>query len=395
MNHRPDAGEPGTGTHPFDGVGGLDEEVENSAEQSRIESVEPPRQDHVPPEALWRERIQARYPVPQAQSTTRRTQPDVSSESHACPRGDDQQGREEDPVAYRDAGNDAGARPAFDGEPPSVASVDTARHAKRRRRRRIIAMVAVIQLVVLAAGDRFAVSAAEDQMVSQIEASIIENLDCDVTPPTVSDVSIGGFPFLTQVAFGRFKDIGVTVEGVPTPGPRISAVEAHLRGLHIPVTKMLTNSVGEVPVDEVEATVHLDYTDVNTYLAGQPGAVQINPVDGGDQVEVSGIADIPVVGSQEVGGITTFEIRDNKLTLVPSEISLRGTLNISIPVPGGLGNLLPDIPIPVGALPFDVSVVKAATDATGLSLTATARDITLPEADTKPRNCPAADTDRS
>ncbi|WP_018501751.1 LmeA family phospholipid-binding protein [Parafrankia discariae] len=301
----------------------------------------------------------------------------------------DGDGREPADAAHQAAAHQAAADHAAAGTPGPE------RRRRWWRRRRILAILAIVQLVVLVvlvAGDRFAVSAAEDQMARQIAASVTEGLDCDVIPPTVRDVSIGGFPFLTQVAFGKFKNIGLTVEGVPTPGPRISSVEAHLKGLHIPVRKMLTNSVGEVPVDDVEATVRLDYADVNTFLADQPGKVQINPVDGGDRVEVSGTADLPVLGAQEVGGVTTFEVRDDRLTMVPSEISLRGSLNFDIPVPGGVGDLLPAIPIPVGALPFDLTIVRAATDASGLSLTATARNVVLPEAETRTRQCPPTDS---
>ncbi|WP_241839848.1 DUF2993 domain-containing protein [Frankia sp. CcI49] len=263
------------------------------------------------------------------------------------------------------------------------------RDRRPRRRRSALAFGAVILLVVLIAGDRFAVSTAESEMATQIKASVIRSLACDVTPPTVRDVSIGGFPFLTQIAFGRFRNIGVIIDGVPTPGPRISSVEAHLKGIHLPIRKMLANDVGEIPVDNVEATVHLDYADVNAFLADQPGDLQINPVDGGKKVEVAGLADVPVLGAQEIGGVIAFEVRDNKLTLIPSEIALHGSINVDIPVPGGLGGLLPAIPIPVGALPFDLTVVEASSDAAGLSLTATARRVVLPEADTTARRCPA------
>lgn len=343
------------------------------------------------PEALWRERIQSIPPAdPQpahAAWADSGTHPPTGSHI-GTQTGDDH---------YRQAhpGAEDNATPAGPGgHPPPADPGDGSISPKRRRwrrRRRILAIGAVVQLVVLVAGDRFAVSAAEDQMAKQIEASVTESLACDVVPPTVSNVSIGGFPFLTQIMFGNFKNIGVNIEGIPTPGPRISSVEAHLKGLHIPVKKILTNSVGEVPVDNVEATVRLDYDDVNTFLADQPGKIQINPVDGGEQVEVSGTADVPVLGAQEVGGVTTFEIRDNKLILVPSELSLRGGLNFSIPVPGGVGELLPSVPIPVGGLPFDLNIVEASTDASGLSLTATAKDVTLPEAEARTRQCPPTD----
>ncbi|MBE3206590.1 DUF2993 domain-containing protein [Frankia sp. CH37] len=209
------------------------------------------------------------------------------------------------------------------------------------------------------------------------------------TPPTVRDVSIGGFPFLTPDCIRKVQEHRSDHRRCANAGARISSVEAHLKGIHLPVRKMLANDVGEIPVDNVEATVHLDYADVNAFLADQPGDLQINPVDGGKKVEVAGLADVPVLGAQEIGGVIAFEVRDNKLTLIPSEIALHGSINVDIPVPGGLGGLLPAIPIPVGALPFDLTVVEASSDAAGLSLTATAADVVLPETDTTARRCPA------
>ncbi|SQD95380.1 MULTISPECIES: hypothetical protein [unclassified Parafrankia] len=64
-------------------------------------------------------------------------------------------------------------------------------------------------------------------------------------------------------------------------------------------------------------------------------------------------------------------------------------------MPGGLGDLLPPIPIPVGGLPFDLTIVKASTDAEGLSLTATARDLVLPATETPTRHCPPVENGRA
>jgi protein involved in polysaccharide export with SLBB domain len=131
-------------------------------------------------------------------------------------------------------------------------------------------------------------------------------------------------------------------------------------------------------VDSVQARVRVRYDDLNTYLASQPGEVRVSPMDGGRRVEVTSNVDVPLLGTQQVGGITTFQVKNNQLTLVPSEITLRGALNLSIPL-GGLGQLIPTIALPVGELPFRLTVNDASTDASGLSLTATAKDVVLPK----------------
>ncbi|OHV34614.1 hypothetical protein CC117_21215 [Parafrankia colletiae] len=295
------------------------------------------------------------------------------------------------------AGPAPGAGVAPDGGPggpggpgaPDAAGAPSA--GRRRRRRWIAALVAlVVLLVLLVVGDRLAVAAAEDQMAKQVRTSVVEALECGAPPPTVRDVSIGGFPFLTQILLGKLEDIGLTIEGIATPGPRISEVQARLTGIHVPFGDMLSGSIGAVPVDDIRATVRVDYADLNAYLATLPGEIQVNPVEGGRRIEISGRIDIPLLGAQEVGGVTTFEVRNNVLTMVPSEVTLRGALNFAIPIPGG--SLLPSLPIPVGQLPLDLIVAQASSGPDGLSLTATAHDVVLPKAADEPRQCPPGTT---
>ncbi|MCM3884838.1 DUF2993 domain-containing protein, partial [Frankia sp. R82] len=250
----------------------------------------------------------------------------------------------------------------------------------RRRRRRILPIALIVLIVLFVVGDRVGVVIAKGQMRKQIKAGVAENLKPGDPVPTITSVSIGGFPFLTQVLFGKFTDIGVGLDGIPTPGPKISSVKAHLRGVHVPLGDALTDNVGTVPVDDVRATVGITYADLNAYLATQNPKVQVAPVDGGKQVKVTGTADIPGFGSQQIGGVTTFEVTDNKLSLIPSALSVEGNgLNFSIPVPGDLlKGVLGSVPIPVSGLPFHLNIVDASTNGTGLSLTATAKDVVLP-----------------
>ncbi|WP_055752141.1 DUF2993 domain-containing protein [Frankia sp. AvcI1] len=259
------------------------------------------------------------------------------------------------------------------GGPPAGAAA-AAKPPRRRRRGRLLAIVLVVLVVLFVVGDRVGVVIAKGQMRKQVEASVAENLKPGDPVPKVTSVSIGGFPFITQVLFGKFDDIGVGIDGIPTPGPKISSVKAHLKGVHVPLGDALTDNVGQVPVDDVRATVGITYADLNAFLAKQAVKFQVKPVDGGKKVELSGTTDALFgLGSTQIAGITTFEVNDNQLTLVPSGLSIAGGLNFSIPF-----QFKVPIPIPVSGLPFHLQIVKASTNATGLSLTATAKDVVLP-----------------
>ncbi|OHV31741.1 MULTISPECIES: LmeA family phospholipid-binding protein [Pseudofrankia] len=292
-------------------------------------------------------------------------------------------------------GFDAGPPGASGGQPPdgfpgAGTGVEPPPTRWRWPRRRVLILTAIplVLILLFVIVDRVTVTVAEREMAKQLKTSVVENVACGAAPPTVKDVSIGGFPFLTQVLFGKFQNVGVTVENLSTPQLRIASIQANLKGIHVPFSQIIGNDVGEVHVDSAQATVRVRYDDLNTFLAGQPGGLQINPMDNGRRVEISGTADVPLLGTQQVGGVTTFEVRDNKLILVPTEITLRGAFNLNIPL-GGLGELIPSIPIPVGELPFKLDITRASTDASGLSLSATATDLVLPKAETTPRCQPS------
>jgi hypothetical protein len=127
---------------------------------------------------------------------------------------------------------------------------------------------------------------------------------------------------------------------------------------------MLVGGDAKVSIDEVRATVGMTYDDLNTFLAGKPGKIRVKPADDEREIEISGTADVPFLGSQEIDGVTAFDVRDNRITLVPPRLVLHATANASIPIPLGWLHL-PSIPIPVGGLPFDLNVVSASTNASG------------------------------
>ncbi len=285
--------------------------------------------------------------------------------------------------SYRDESRPADRGPAYPGygagsdytaqrpsavppvEPAGVMALPTA-PARRRRRRRwpIITLIVLFALLVVA--DRASVPIAESQMKAKAQVAVAQSSkDPTVAPPTVTDVSIGGIPFLTQILFGKYDDLRVTVTGISTPGPRISAVTARLQGVHVPFGDAIRGQVGQVPVDKVTADVQISYSDLNTYLASLKlpiGKVQVAPGSDG-KVKVNVDVSLPIVGSiigsQSIE--TGFTVKDNNLTLV---------------LPGGLA--LPAIPLPIAGLPFNLRIQSATAGSNGIAVRAAATDVILP-----------------
>lgn len=101
----------------------------------------------------------------------------------------------------------------------------------RRRRRRwpIVLLVVLLVLVGLAvAADRIALSVAEDKAASALQSS----QDLSHEP----DVTVDGFPFLTQLAAGEFDEVDVTANDLAVGTAhdvQIKRVVVHLHNVRV------------------------------------------------------------------------------------------------------------------------------------------------------------------
>ena len=165
-------------------------------------------------------------------------------------------------------GDSAGAELVIVGEPsaPGRRRSPLPRAGRRRRHRIRWLVVAVVVALVLVVVDRVSAALASTAAVSQV----VQQSQGLGDKPTVS---FGGFPFLTQVAFGKYRDIAVGINDITPPGgPRIKHLSAHLDGAHIPLSKAIHDNVAKIPVDHVAATVTIGFADLNGFLKNQPGA---------------------------------------------------------------------------------------------------------------------------
>ena len=156
------------------------------------------------------------------------------------------------------------------------------------------ALLAVLVLLLgLAVGlDRLAVGWAEDRVAEQVAA------DGGLAGPP--EVDIRGFPFLTQVAAGRYDDVRVALTAAELGQPEGTRADLTLRGVRIPPSALLSGSVAEVPVDRLDGTVTLSYTLLAAQLG--PGTTLQAEGDGlriGRTVDVLG-QELPVTAAGAV-----------------------------------------------------------------------------------------------
>ncbi|WP_018638591.1 LmeA family phospholipid-binding protein [Parafrankia elaeagni] len=234
------------------------------------------------------------------------------------------------------------------------------------RRGLVIFLVTILlALIVFGVLDRVAARVVADQIATRAQTS--QNL------AERPDVSLGGFPFLTQVAAGRYRDVDIEVRGYEQDGVRIDRVGAQLAGVRLPLSDVLRDQVDQVPVDRVDAQVDLTFADLNAYLATQEPQVQVSAADQG--IQVAGTAEVlgtryPVSGTADIG------VAADSVTFTPRDL----TASLGVVIPPQLlepVRALLTIRVPITGLPFNMALRSAVVGPDRLTFTAGGRDVLL------------------
>jgi hypothetical protein len=223
--------------------------------------------------------------------------------------------------------------------------------------RRFLIAVLIFLIAVLVVADRVGAIVGAHVLASKVQSD--EGLGARPT------ASIGGFPFLTQAVAGNYKNVTITADNVVVSDVTVTTLTAHLHGMHLPLHAVLHGSVSQVPVDRVEASAFVAFSDVNQYLRSQHLGLQISPGTGG-QVH---LIDRVTVHGQHVSldGVGTVSVTDNvihvKVTKIAGVSALASrTLRFSLPLRG---------------IPFRIVVQSVTASATGLTATGGASNIVL------------------
>ena len=218
-------------------------------------------------------------------------------------------------------------------------------------------LIALVILVVLfIAVDRIGVVLAEDQIASRIATAY--NL------PTDPGVSITGFPFLTQVVTGNYRQIDVTADQVQADGATLHDLNVHLTGVHATISQLLGSGTSTVTADRAAGSALVGWATVDQRL---PRGFRITP--DGKNLMVSGKLsyhglEVPVTGSVALG------VSGSGITVTPENVSLPG--GISVPV-SSVSQLR--FVVPLGDLPLHLHLTSVQVTPGGLRIGAAARNV--------------------
>jgi hypothetical protein len=248
------------------------------------------------------------------------------------------------------------------------------RPRKRRGRRALVSLLVLLVVVagLLFAADRVAANFAEKKIAEQVTKEVASQ-NAQSAPP---EVTVGGFPFLTQVLAGNYQHIKIVMHDVTgsVNGDSVSLprLDVNARNVKASIDTLRTGQ-GDVVAKTVDGTGTISYANV-VELIKQPG-LKLSERNGkllasapvtflNQQFTLSGTAALTVAKGQIQ--IKFADVTAEGLPQVPLAQQLVDNVakNISINVK------LPD-------LPFRLDVQKVTPTPDGLAVTAAASNVPI------------------
>lgn len=220
----------------------------------------------------------------------------------------------------------------------------------RRRRRRWPWITLLVIVLVLVGGDRAANAYAENQMASQVQSSLALSGKPNVT--------IQGFPFLTQVAARTFNtvDVNASNETAGAGGQlEIASLTATLHGMHIHGTNSAT-------VDQFNASALVTFTAL-AHAGGIPQGITLAPA-GPNELK----ATVDILGFSSDATAKVTQVGSNKINVKITDFG---------GVPADVLGSLTDFTFSIPKLPAGVKIQSISVTQQGLRVTATGQNTTL------------------
>lgn len=221
--------------------------------------------------------------------------------------------------------------------------------------RRLLAVLVVVALLVVAAlaADRFLHARAEERIAEELGTAV------DVTGQP--DVTVEGFPFLTQLAAGELESVRARADALATEGVRLVDVTAHARAVTVetPSTAGRLDLAGTLPDETLQEMVR----------ERAPGVTVASASDGVHLTTTVLGVDLALVAEPQVqdGGIG---VRVTRVELGGAQVDTEDLAPL-------VGEELLELDLEVPDLPLGLTLVDVAPRDGGLRLSLTGEDVVL------------------
>ncbi|GAB3206854.1 DUF2993 domain-containing protein [Marinactinospora thermotolerans] len=214
----------------------------------------------------------------------------------------------------------------------------------------------IFLLVVLVAADRGLHHAAQ----SEIAKRVSQQYELASEP----EVTIGGFPFLTQFFGGEYSEINIVTGAMTVNDVQLERVDATFTGVQAPLADLL--STPQVTAEQGQAKVMLPYSELQKRL---PEGIVVETDNGTPRITgdlaVGGFS-IPIESDIEI------TIDGDTLTMTPTNVSAGGN-QIDL---GSVAERL-SLTVAVPPLPFDFQITGVEALPNGVELSGEGSDIPI------------------
>ena len=246
------------------------------------------------------------------------------------------------------------------------------------RRRGVVVLIVLLGLfcALVVVADRVAAYAAETTIASQAAQQMAAN---DVTSPAQPDVTVTGFPFLTQVLRGRYDQVTIVVDQPTAGGVTFDRITLVATGVHAALGA-ITSHQGQITADLVAGTAEISWQSVTSLLdlSAVPGVdlstVQLSVVD--DQIRLR----IPIaVAGQRATLVATgsVAVAAGTVRLQVNQVTAEGSAAVPSGVTAQVKRELNGVEIRIPVLPYRLVVNRVQTTSSGIVATASAEGIVL------------------
>ncbi len=225
----------------------------------------------------------------------------------------------------------------------------------RRRTGLTLLLVLVLLVGVVVIVDRVAAAAAERLVATRMEQSL------DVTG--APQVDIHGFPFLTQALDGSLGEVTARADSLTLDGTPLSDVDVTARG----VSTRTPYAVEHAVVTGTLGSATLEH------LVAERTGIEMRLAPEGDQLIAMGSA----LGLPWSAHLSP-RAEDGEIRVDVTGVELGGVEIAAASLPGGLGDMLSDLAIPIDGLPEGVTVAEVTVVHDGVRVTATGTDVLIP-----------------
>ncbi|MFC6010790.1 DUF2993 domain-containing protein [Nocardia lasii] len=134
---------------------------------------------------------------------------------------------------------------------------------------RALLILLVISVIALVAGDRVAVTVAQDEIARKIAA--------EYQLPHEPDVDIRGFPFLTQAVDGRYREIDIGIGDWTDDDISVHDLDITLANVSAPLSDLIARRTADLVAATATATAVVPYDVVRRYAPSGVESISNTP----------------------------------------------------------------------------------------------------------------------